>query len=57
MEPDRLEDTVVGWLLEGDPAIRWQTLQRMFTLSAECFIDRKALSSNGVFVARATFCA
>jgi len=32
-------------------------VQRMFTLSAECFIDRKALSSNGVFVARATFCA
>lgn len=27
MLPDRLEDTVLGWLLEGDPAIRWQTLQ------------------------------
>ena len=32
-------------------------LERMFTLSAEWFIDRKALSSNGVFVARAAFCA
>jgi len=27
MLPDKLEDTVFGWLLEGDPAIRWQTLQ------------------------------
>ena len=32
-------------------------LQRMFTLSSKWPIDGKSLCSNGVFVARAAFCA
>jgi len=59
--PMRVQDAirrVRRWL--DHPRVQVLTpgeLHRMFTLSAECFIDRKALSSNGVFVARATFCA
>ena len=39
------------------PPTRVGGVLRMFTPWAEGFIDRKALISNGVFVARAAFCA
>lgn len=39
-DPQRRDDRVIGWLLEGDPAIRWQTL-RDLVRAPETAVDRE----------------
>jgi len=52
-----LRGQALFWLAQKAGQKAASAIKRMFTLSAEWFIDRKALNSHGVFVAGAAFCA
>ena len=40
-------DAVIGWLLDGDPAIRWQTMAHLGAPAADVQCERSRVAEEG----------
>lgn len=47
-----LENNIIQWLMEGDPAVRWQTQRDLLSESTEVYENERALTSTSGWVNR-----